>query len=281
MIRPLLATVLPVLLATGAAQTGEVAWKGDGSRPLNEQWASVSDQSHCGVETSPGMFPDGRIGVEHAGIAATSSKGYAVHFQLLPGDSCFSGRSELTQRHSGGRGLFYPGKESWVADEVLFAPDFPLYNAKDNGGTLMQFHDSRTGASTVALSVNKGGKLVVWGEYLPGHSQVFYKGAVANVWYKIVFRIRWSEAASGLVQLFMGIGHNKPTLRLDDQNVKTLRVGEVPGFATEGYYAATNRTETPKSDNYIAGYNEAATRAAAERYAFTRSAAIRKRRRHR
>jgi hypothetical protein len=281
MIRPFLPIMLLALLATGAARAGEFVWRGDGSRSLNEQWASVSDQSHCGVRTTAGMFPDGRIGVERTGIAATSSKGYAVHFQLYPGDNCYSGRSELTQRRSPGRGLFYPGKESWVADEVLFAPDFPLYNAKDNGGTLMQFHDSRTGASTVALSVNKGGKFVVWGEYLPGHSQVFYTGVVASVWYKVVFRIRWSEAASGLVQLFMGVGHKKPTLRLEDRNVKTLRVGEVPGFATEGYYAATNRTETPHSDSYIAGYNEATTRAAAERYAFTKSAATKRVRRHR
>ncbi len=233
------------------------------------------------MSTSAGLFPDGRVSVEHTGIAATSSKGYAIHFQLFPGDNCYAGRTELTQRRSTTKGRYYAtSKDSWVAAELLFARDFPLYNPNDNGGTEMQFHDSGTAASPVGLSVNNPGKFIVWGEFLPGHTQVFYRGVVANTWYKVVFHIKWSETTTGLVQLFMGVGTHKPTLRLEDRNVKTLKVGEVPGFATEGYYAATNRTETPHSDNYIAGYNEATTQAAAERYAFTKSAP-RRHRRHR
>jgi len=126
----------------GAGGGGSVIWKGDGSAPLDQQWASMSDINSCGVPTSTSNVPDNLIRIENgttlaaAGVPAPpAAAGVAIHFTLQPnpvgGAGCYSGRTELNQGNPTKSGepanhQFNPGDNVWIALDSYFPNSYPL-----------------------------------------------------------------------------------------------------------------------------------------------------------
>ena len=260
-----------------------IMWKGDASKPLYEQWASMSDQEHCSVETSATNLPDSRITIASD---ARFARGLAIHYHTNAGDkSCFSGRSELVMGAKFGESWPYiitRGHEGWYAFQVLFPSTYPLNQEKVADGGVMQVHGDG-GSGNVPFGISAGrlcekgqgpGKPHEGGPEL-GYMKAWIKAASpeakayclsqaihASTVYNILIHARFTEESSGFVEIF-----------LNGTKVMEYRgsFGFVPTASSilrSGLYPDTSRTESPAMDLYEGGWTLAGTQEAAEANAF-------------
>jgi hypothetical protein len=258
-------------------------WSGDASRPLSEQWASISDQEHCSVNTSSSSLPDSRITV---GSDSRFARGVAVRYHMNTGDkSCFSGRSELAMGTKFGHSWPYMiqrGHEGWYAFQVLFPSTYPLNSATVADGGVMQFH-GYGGSGGVPFGISAG-RLCHQGEGPgaphPGGPELGYikawiKAASpeeknyclseevhANTVYEIVIHARFAEDPSGFVEVFWN-----GTKKMEYKGTFGF-VPEANSILRSGLYPDTSRSESPAMDLYEGGWTLASTREAAEAAAF-------------
>jgi hypothetical protein len=280
-----LACVIAALSASvaNAAETATL-WTGDATKPLYEQWASISDQEHCSVDTSPSTVPDSRITV---GADARFAKGVAIHYHMNAGDrSCFAGRSELFMgpKFAGDAWpyMILRGHEGWYAFQVLYPSDYPLNSATIANGGTMQFHGFG-GSSTVPFGITAGrlceggegpgtpheggpelGYLKAWINAASPETKRYClsKEIHANTVYDILIHLRFAEGSDGFCEVFLN------GTRVMDYTGAFGFVPEVNSILRTGLYPDTSRGEAAAMDLYEAGWTLAATREAAEASAF-------------
>jgi hypothetical protein len=279
-------------VATGG---GSVLWKGDGSAPIDQQWASVSDQTNCGVTTSPGMFPDSRISLENTGVAATSAQGRAIHFFYAATDypGCFTGRSELSQGNPTKSGepagqLLNPGNDEWFAWEAYFPSDYPLtpvWNQHGSpwGGGMVQWHQAGgCNAPPFNMGVKGGasaGNLFVFYNDSPNDcpvtgQQVEKDGGASwpinhNQWYKFEVHANFETSHTGSFQVYVDLNDGQGIkLFFSSPQMYTLYANALPGHARIGILDDSSWAAANDQDLYVAGYTATTTQAAAEANAF-------------
>ncbi|HWW90925.1 MAG TPA: heparin lyase I family protein [Solirubrobacteraceae bacterium] len=249
-----------------------------------EQWASISDQENCAVDTGSSNIPDSRITL---GPDLRFAKGVAIHYHMNPGDtSCFSGRSELAMGPKFA-GETWPymitrGHEGWYAFQVLFPSTYPLNSATVADGGVMQFH-GYGGSGNVPFGISAG-RLCHQGEGPgtphPGGPELGYikawiKAASpeeksyclseevhANTVYDILIHARFAEDPSGFVEVFFD------GARVMDFTGSFGFVPSANSILRSGLYPDTSRSESPAIDLYEGGWTLASTREAAEAGAF-------------
>jgi hypothetical protein len=280
-----LACVIVALFAlvANAAETGTL-WTGDATKPLYEQWASISDQQNCSTDTSPSNIPDSRITVVNDPRFA---KGVAIRFHMNAGDSsCFSGRSELVMgpKFAGDAWpyMILRGHEGWYAFQVLYPSDYPLNSATIADGGTMQFH-GYGGSGNVPFGITAGrlceggegpgtphgggselGYLKAWIKAASPEAKRYClsKAIHANTVYDILIHARFSEGSDGFCEVFLD------GTRVLDFTGAFGFVPQVNSILRSGLYPDTSRSESPVMDLYEAGWTLAATREAAEASAF-------------
>jgi hypothetical protein len=250
---------------------------------LFEQWASISDQEHCSVETSSSNIPDSRITL---GADSRFAKGVAIHYHMNAGDTnCFAGRSELFMTPKFGNEWPYMitrGHEGWYAFQVLFPTTYPLNSAYVADGGVMQFH-GYGGEGKVPFGISAGrncsgaegpgtpheggpelGWIKAWVRVNASEYRQFClsKEIHANSVYNVVIHARFSEESDGFVEVFLN-GSKAMSF--------TGPFGFVPtanSILHSGLYPDTGRSESPAMDIYEGGWTLASTREAAEAGAF-------------
>jgi hypothetical protein len=280
-----LACGIAALMASlaNAAET-RTLWTGDATKPLYEQWASISDQEHCSVDTGPGTVPDSRITIA---ADARFANGVAIHYHMNAGDhSCFAGRSEVFMgpKFAGDAWpyMILRGNEGWYAFQVLYPSDYPLNSATVADGGTMQFH-GYGGSSTVPFGITAGrsceggqgpgtpheggpelGYLKAW--IKAGSPEVrrycLSREIHANTVYDILIHVRFSDGSDGFCEVFLNGS------RVMDFTGGFGFVAGVNSILRSGLYPDTARSESPAMDLYEAGWTLAATREAAEASAF-------------
>jgi hypothetical protein len=269
--------------AANAAETGTL-WTGDATKPLYEQWASMSNQQNCSTDTSPSNIPDSRITVVNDPRFA---KGVAIRFHMNAGDrSCFSGRSELSMgpKFAGDAWpyMILRGHEGWYAFQVLYPSDYPLNSATIASGGTMQFH-GYGGSSAVPFGITAGrlceagegpgtpheggpelGYLKAWIKAASPEAKRYClsKEIHANTVYDILIHARFSEGSDGFCEVFLD------GTRVMDFTGAFGFVPEANSILRSGLYPDTSRSESAAMDLYEAGWTLAATREAAEASAF-------------
>jgi Polysaccharide lyase len=260
-----------------------IMWKGDASKPLYEQWASISDQEHCSVETGASNLPDSRITLV---TDSRFAKGVAIHYHMNPGDkSCFSGRSELVMTSKFGESWPYMitrGHEGWYAFQVLFPTTYPLNQEKVADGGVMQVHNYG-GSGNVPFGISAGrlcekgqgpGKPHEGGPEL-GYIKAWIKAASpeakayclskeihASTIYNILIHAKFTEESSGFVEIFLN------GTKVMDYTGSFGFVATANSILRSGLYPDTSRTESPVMDLYEGGWTLASTREAAEANSF-------------
>jgi hypothetical protein len=250
---------------------------------LYEQWASISDQEHCSVETGVTSLPDSRISLVSD---ARFARGVAIRYHMNPGDkSCFSGRSELAMGAKFGEkwpDMITRGQEGWYAFQVLFPSSYPLNSPTVADGGVMQFH-GYGGHGNVPFGISAG-RLCTQGQGpgTPheggaelGYMKAWLKAASpeekngclskeihANTVYDILIHARFTEEANGFVEVFID-----GTKRFEYKGSFGF-VPEANSIVRSGLYPDTSRTESPAMDLYEGGWTLASTREAAEAEAF-------------
>jgi Polysaccharide lyase len=275
----------PEITVTNPPAAGEALWRGDGTQPLYEQWASMADQEHCAEETGASNLPDSRISLVGD---ARFAKGVAIHYHMNAGDTgCFSGRSELIggARISSPPNLISAGDEGWYAFQILFPTTYPLNSAVISDGGVMQFHGyggsggvpfgiscgrvegAGSGAGTPHPGGSELGYLHSWRTTstsgTPYENHLLSTEIHANTVYDILIHARFSRESDGFLEIF-----------LDGTNVQTyhgqfgLLANAEHSIIHSGLYPGTQRSETPPMDLYEGGWTLASTREAAEAGAF-------------
>jgi hypothetical protein len=261
---------------------GAVLFRGDGTAPLDTQWASMaaglSGGPWCGVNTSPANIPNARFRYEPS---ALFPKGFAIHDWLEPGDTCFSTRSELQSANplkSGfTKGLYRNGDDIWIAFGFAYDSNVPVHNhavCPRNAGTIFQLHDhGGVGASVAALALGSAGGekvgLTLWGDYISSRFFTPVSGELKPLTlYRLVLHVLLEEAATGVIEVLAGVGSETPQLYEKLTAVKTVNPAGTPEHIQLGLYRDTLCTATPEQDWWDGGFTIATTRAAAETSAF-------------
>jgi hypothetical protein len=261
-----------ILVALKATQqpvpvpSGEIKWKGDATAPLDQQWAEVSNQEHCGLVTTPSNVPDTRITVVSDSRFA---KGKAIHFHMSPGDGCYNGRSELAlgnpTKSGGNFPVWEPGAEVWLAWEALFPSTYPW----STGGSMIQFHE-RAGAGSPPFGIGSfNGGIGIYRKNILGAGtgsaitrQVIAPKADPSKVYRFTLHAKFSEGSDGFVTVYID-GSTTPAY--DYKGQFGFTTGYHPTHLRAGLYPGA--TSTPM-DIFIGGMTWATTRAAAEANAF-------------
>jgi hypothetical protein len=110
------------------------------------------------------------------------------------------------------------GREAWWAHSVLFPDDFVV--ARD-GGVVMDFHHSGSrGNANFHFNVTGRGNLRLHGFGGDANRPQEYREELErvkrNVWYDLVYHVRWSSGNDGFMQAWMNgrkvLSHRGPTL---------------------------------------------------------------------
>jgi hypothetical protein len=262
----------------------EILFRGDGSAPLDTQWASmaagVSGGPWCGHNTSPTNIPNARFGF---GPMSLMPKGTALHDWLLPGDNCYAtlGRTEIQtanpEKPGFTKGLYRNGDDIWVAFGFVYDSNVPVHDhavCPRNAGTIFQLHDhGGVGASVAALALGSNGGehvgLTLWGDYF---SSRFFTPSAGELkpltLYRLVLHVLLQEASTGVIEVFAGVGSETPALYEKLTAVKTVNPAGSPEHIQLGLYRDTLCKGTPEQDWWDGGFTIATSRAAAEAAAF-------------
>jgi hypothetical protein len=237
-------------------EKGGVSWTGDGSRPPEQEWASVSDSAHCATALTAGMLPDGRIDVE------TFAGKRTYHFFLPAGDtSCYGGRSELALGNPTRAGFpqWHEGEIKSLSWEAYLPSDYPLNNpAIPKGGGMIQISKPNGSARPIlGLSFSNGQvRLYHAGDNGCGNTNSITSllgGVVANEWIKFRVDLHFSSnPALGSYAIYSDLGGG--TLKLLTQ-ATTYTLGTcAPSHTRIGVYPGDYSSGKPAMDLYVAAF---------------------------
>jgi hypothetical protein len=262
-----------ILVALKATQqpvpvpSGEIKWKGDATAPLDQQWAEVSDQEHCG----PGHDAEQR-----ARYADHGRLGLALRERQsdpLPHES----RRRLLQRPLG-VGARQPDQERRQLTRCgnparkcgsRGRPLFPSTYPWSTGGSMIQFHE-RAGAGSPPFGIGSfNGGIGIYRKNILGAGtgsaitrQVIAPKADPSKVYRFTLHAKFSEGSDGFVTVYLD-GSTTPAY--DYKGQFGFTTGYHPTHLRAGLYPGA--TSTPM-DIFIGGMTWATTRAAAEANAF-------------
>lgn len=256
---------------------GRVLWRADGTRPIQDEWASYATGDVCWTTGSPLTAP-GRASSRAFVTRVAGRTAYAFH--LVDGDDCSGERAELAQgnptKPASGDRQFHRGDDVWIAYEFLIPADampvVPTWQclgqlkAAGRGGPVVcpDLVDDRLGlrhtASTVQGSVDLDR---LWQAPRP---------VVRGRWIRYVFHVDFDpDPQRGSLEFWADLADGGGMQRrVARRSLSTMKVGAdgrpLPVHARIGVY----RDPATRGDARIfyAGYTVATTRAAAEHAAF-------------
>jgi hypothetical protein len=184
-----------------------------------------------------------------------------LRLRTEPGDNSVSGsnlheRADLALPQDASRG--YDGAESWWAHSVLFPSDYAI-PPPGAWNVIFDFHDTRNlgGQANFMIFAGSGGLS------FQGHAgpDIVYDGAIGNhysyganigpivknVWYDIVYHVKWSSGSDGYMQAWVN-----GVLKLDHRG-PTLYTGYGVFLKLANYHSAFGESSSVIHDRVIRG----------------------------
>lgn len=279
----------PVDPAPVTPPAGVSIWRGDGTQPINEQWAEISTTNQpggaCATNSSRLVLPDNRIQIITSDVPPGLTHAYEITVQ--DGDNAYGERAELGQGNptrsdwdgSADDGtskptslnphLFYEGDEYWIGVQIKLVSPFPIPSWQ----AMLQIkhlNDGNGGPCTLECAKVGGPN---WGfcasnsnDYNSNDSlttREWQAPPVLDVWAKFLLGLHFSpDKAVGWYELWAdvnGSGVTNVVPRKHNYTMCFYKDGTLlPSHARMGIYRNPSVTGTSRAR--FAGYNVATTR---------------------